>query len=127
MTENRRNHIASNIIAPIGLLLVLAATMAPFFLMEQQWAQLIYPYVYSAGALIVLLARIFTSKGKGRLRRLRHLEVWIGIIFCVAAVFLFYPGAALRDWLAFTLAGAALQVYTSLAIPSQIAKDEKQK
>ena len=109
----------NTVVAPIGLLLVLAATVAPFFLRSFGWAQTAYPYVFSVGALTVFVARVLGAyHGKDmRLKRLHRLEWWIGIIFMVAAVFLFYPGAQLRDWLAFTLAGAALQVYTSLAIP----------
>lgn len=111
----------ASIAVPCGLLLILAATMAPFFLSWAEWAQEAYKYVYAAGALVVLAARILQPKVSPdlRLRRLRHMEVWIGIIFCVAAFFLFYPGALLRDWLAFTLAGAALQAYTSIAIPAR--------
>lgn len=113
----------ATVLAPGGLLLVLVATAAPFFLRSCEWAQTAYPYLFSAGALTVFVARVLSPyKGKDfRLKRLHRLEMWIGIIFMVAAVFLFYPGAQ-RDWLAFTLAGAALQVYTSLAIPARERK-----
>ena len=110
---------------PSGLLLILAATAAPFFLSGHDWAQEAYPYVYIAGALILLVSRLFQKHPKTddlRLRRLYRLEVWVAVIFCVAAFFLFYPGAALRDWIAFTLAGAALQAYTSIAIPNRESK-----
>lgn len=126
MNNNKKTWLAQSVLAPIGLLMALAATLVPFFLMHTAWAQAAYPYLYSAGALVVLVSRIFTPKADDRkLRSLRRLEVWIGIIFCVAAAFLFVPGAMLRDWLAFTLAGAALQVYTSLAIPAREAKIRK--
>lgn len=118
----------NRIVAPAGLLLVLLATIAPFFLRDYTWAQDSYPYVYSAGALIVLASRIISPATSDlRLRRLYRIEMWIGIIFCVAAFFLFYPGAMLRDWLAFTLAGACLQTYTSIAIPARQAKISKEK
>lgn len=118
--------IANRIVAPIGLLLVLIATAAVFFLRDAAWAQQVYPYVYSAGAVVVVASRLVTPHTDDfRLRRLYRLEMWIGIIFCVAAFFLFYPGASLRDWLAFTLAGACLQVYTSLAIPARRSKLSK--
>ena len=114
----------SNVVAPIGLLLVLFATAVPFFLHSQAWAMASYRYIFGPGAVTVFVARIFAQSKVGdlRLRRLYRLEVWIGIIFMVATFFLFYPGAELRDWMAFTLAGAALQVYTSLAIPARKKK-----
>ena len=114
----------TSVVAPAGLLLILLATLVPFFMMNTAWAQQAYPYVYSAGALILLIARLFTPyRGSDmRLKRFHRIESWSAIFFCVAAFFLFYPGAQLRDWLAFTLAGAAIQAITSIAIPSRESK-----
>ncbi len=113
--------------APIALLLVLAATIVPFFFASEPVAQTVYPIVYSVGALLLLVVRLFTPyKGSDmRLKRLHRIEAWSALFFCVAAVFLFYPGATLRDWLAFTLAGAAIQIFTSIAIPAREAKLSK--
>ncbi len=110
--------VLANIVAPVGLIIILAATMAPFFLMDVAWACTAFPFVYSAGALVLLAARLLAryATDDTRLRRLRRLEAWSPAIFCVAAFFLFYNGGQMRDWLAFTLAGAALQVFTSIAI-----------
>lgn len=121
--------VLANVVAPIGLLIILAATMAPFFLMDVAWARTAFPFVYSAGAVIVLAARLFCryNTDDPRLRRLHRLETWSPAIFCVAAFFLFYNGGQMRDWLAFTLAGAALQVFTSLAIPARERKLARQK
>lgn len=121
--------VLSNVVAPIGLLIILAATMAPFFLMDSPWAATAYPFVYSAGALVLLVARLFVRypAEDARLRRMRRLEAWSPAIFCVAAFFLFYNGGQIRDWLAFTLAGAALQIYTSIAIPARERKLAKAK
>ena len=115
--------------APVGLLLVLLATLVPFFLRDTEWAQASYRYVYSAGAVLLLIVRLFTPyRGKDmRLKRWHRIEAWSALFFCAAAVFLFYPGAALRDWLALTLAGAVIQIITSLTIPareSKLAKGE---
>lgn len=74
--------------------------------------------------------RLFTPyQGRDfRLKRLHRIESWIAIIFCVGAFFLFYNnGLQLRDWLAFTLAGAALQIFTSLAIPMREARLAKER
>ncbi len=124
MKNNSLSAILSGTIAPIALLIILIATIVPFFLMNVEWAQAAYPYVYSAGALILLVARLFSPyRGTDmRLKRLHRIESWSAIFFCVAAFFLFYPASQLRDWIAFTLAGAAIQVFTSIAIPNQERK-----
>ena len=110
--------------APLALLVIFLATLVPFFLIEQQWAREAFPYVYSAGALALLLVRLFTPfKGSDmRLKRWHRIESWTAIIFCVGAFFLFYNPHQLRDWLAFTLAGAVLQTITSIAIPAREKK-----
>ena len=114
-----------NIVAPLGLLLILAATAVPFFMMHTPWAQQAYPFVYGAGALVLLAARLFARKGRCsdmRLERLYRLEKWAPVIFIVALGLLFYNPHTLRDWLAFTMAGAVIQLYTSLAIPAREKK-----
>lgn len=115
---------AAAALAPAALALILLATAAPFFLRNFQWAADTYRWVYAAGAAMLLAARIFDGRRTAhfRLKRLYRTEVWEGIIFCVAAAFLFYPGAEMRDWMAFTIAGAALQAYTSFAIPAMQSK-----
>lgn len=112
---------------PVGLILILVATVAPFLFIGEAWADPAYRYVYAAGALILLVARLFSPfRGSDmRLKRLHRIEAWSAVFFCVAAVFLFYPGATLRDWIAFTLAGGVIQVITSIAIPAREAKLRK--
>lgn len=118
-----KNRLAS-IGAPVALLLVLLATMVPFFLRDLEWAQMSYRYIYSAGALLLLVVRLFTPyRGDDiRLKRWHRIESWSAVFFCAAAVFLFIPSASLRDWLAFTLAGAVIQIITSIAIPARESK-----
>ena len=115
MTANPpRRAWLTDIVAPLALLLILAATAVPFVLRKCEPAMESYRYIYAAGAAVLLLARLFSpSSGIAdlRLRRLMRIESW-------SAVFVsFYQPRELRDWVAFTLAGAALQVYTSIAIP----------
>ncbi|MDE5662139.1 MAG: hypothetical protein K2I04_05885 [Muribaculaceae bacterium] len=123
-TNTVRNPRLASVGAPVGLLLVLLATIVPFFLRDNALAQTVYPYVYAAGALLLLVVRLFTpfSGSDMRLRRLHRIESWSAVFFCVGAFFQFYPGSTLRDWLAFTLAGAAIQIFTSLAIPARESK-----
>lgn len=111
---------------PAGLLLIALATVEPLILHPFEpggW----YGYVYTAGALLLLLCRLFTTHTATdlRLRRLYRMESWSAIFFCVGAFFIFYPAGKMRDWLAFTLAGAALQIFTSIMIPIRQRKINK--
>ena len=106
----------------IGMLLIAAGTVMPLLMQEGD----LFKYVYGGGAVILLIGRIFTTyKGTNlRLKRLNRIEAWASIFFCVATFFMFYESAGNRDWLAFTLAGGAIQIYTSIMIPRTIAKNK---
>ena len=54
-----------------------------------------------------------------------RLESWSSLLFCVAAFFAFYSAPVIRDWLAFTLAGAAIQIYSSIALNIAASKSAK--
>ena len=108
----------------IGMLLIAAGTVIP--LLMQDASNDLFKYVYGGGAVMLIIGRLFTSyKGDNvRLKRLYRIETWSAIFFCVAVFFMFYEGAGARDWLAFTLAGGAIQIYTSIMIPRTIAKSK---
>lgn len=82
-------------------------------------------WIFAAGALMSLIGRFMNQyHGKSlRIKRLYRIEMWSSIFFCVAAFFMFYRGAGPTDWLAFTIAGGLILVYTSIMIP-RIAKKE---
>jgi uncharacterized membrane protein len=111
----------------VAMLLIVAGTLIPLLtqLRSGDW----FKYVYAAGAVLLLIARIFTPyKGDNlRVKRLYRIESWSAIFFCVAAFFLFYDTTSLRDWLAFTLAGGCIQTYASIMIPRALAKDDKKR
>lgn len=112
---------------PIGLLMVAVATVEPLILhpfAPGGW----YKYLYAAGALVLLVSRLFSTNTATdlRLKRLVRLESWSAIFFCVATFFIFYPAGKMRDWLAFTLAGAVIQIFTSIMIPMRQKKLGKQ-
>lgn len=111
-------------LASPALLLVLLATAAPFFFSDEPLAMSGYRYVYGGGALLLLLSRLFDGRSSDdfRLKRLYRLDVAVALLFLAGTAVLFWPGMALRDWVAFTLAGAALQAYTSIAIPARQSK-----
>ena len=106
----------------IGLLLIVVGTALPLFSINSA----VVRCFFSAGALLVVAGRLFSPSTKGlslRVRRMCRMEIWVGIIFCAGAFFMwYYPGR--MDWLAFTLAGAVLQIYTSVALPRAIAKEK---
>lgn len=107
----------------VGMLLIVAGTVLPIFRLDND----IYKYVYSVGAVMLLVSRLFNPyKGDNlRLKRLVRIESWSAIFFCVAAFFMFYDPTTARDWLAFTLAGGMIQIYTSIMIPRVAAKSRK--
>lgn len=102
----------------------MAAALFPLLHMATVWCR----YVYAAGALILLIGRIIAPKLKDaplRLRRLIRVEVWTALIFVAGAVFMFVPSAGATDWIAFTLAGGLLTIYTSIMIPRQKADNKR--
>lgn len=111
------------ILMTLAMLLIVAGTVIPVFRLHTP----VYKYIYTAGAALLLVTRLFTPyKGKvHRLRQLYRIESFSAIFFCVAAFFMFYEPYSARDWLAFTLAGGAVQIYTSIMIPRVISKELK--
>ena len=105
--------------ASIGLIVYMIG------LMLIQWQPVdVCRWIAASGALIVMVARLF-SKYTGpdvKLKRLVRIQSMSGLFFCAACAFLFFPGGSLRDFIAFTLAGAAIQIYTSIAIPRGFKK-----
>ncbi len=117
-------------LATIGLLAIVTGTLIPMLYgAKQPYATLpiYYKFIFGAGALMLLVARIM-NKYTGlvmRVNRLFRIELWSAFFFCVATFFLFYQPNQSRDWLAFTLAGAVLQIYTSIMIPRTMRKHIK--
>lgn len=133
--EHRRKYV--EIVASVGLLLVLLAMMAPFLSgvigHSMMWAK----WVYASGALVYTCARVVDVNATGdslRLRRLRRLEFWAGMCFIVGAAFWFYkvqyysgfiagPLAVMRQTVAFTMAGAVIQIVASWMIAARVRKE----
>lgn len=113
------------IVATIGLLTIAVGTLLPIFSVKigpeaVSW----WKYVYAAGALCFLLGKLFspyTGIHPG-IKRLYRIEAWSAVFFCVAAAFLFLDMNTLRDVWAFTLAGGALLIFTTIAIPRTVNK-----
>lgn len=119
----------------IGMLLIGAAILIPiitYYLHQHQPSTPLFKFLFAGGALLVLVGRVFNQyHGENtRLKRLVRIEAWSAVFFCAAAVFMFYPPSPymlgnMRSVLAFTLAGAAIQIYTSMMIPYVSKKSEK--
>ena len=95
----------------LGLLAIAVAIVIPL-LCGGFTALPAYRYIYAGGALVCLLSSLFNPNTAADLRERRwhRIEAWSSIFFCAGAVFLFIPGTAPRDWLAFTLYGAVLRI-----------------
>lgn len=108
----------------VGLLTLTVGLLMP--IMSNDIEGMAFRWVYAAGAAMIILARFLTPAPPKslpmRVRRLLRMEVWSSILFCVAAGFAFYDKTTIRDWLAFTLAGAALQIYSSIALTFALRK-----
>ena len=108
------------LISIIALLLIMAATVIPFTSLSY-YAPVthfaLWRYIYALGAIVFLLTRILAGNPftELRLKRLQRMQFWAGATFCVAAFFIFYMPQA-NDWIAFTLAAAVLQAYSTFMI-----------
>lgn len=117
------NQTNSNILTWIitaGMVFIVVGVLMPilgYSIMTSRW-------VFCFGAVVNLAGRIFVRYHGGniRLKRLMRLEFWAGVFFCVSGFFQFYSPRT-SDWIAFTLAGGAILVYTSIMIPRVSKKD----
>ncbi len=135
-TPRRRKIMsAAENVAALGMLLVCAALVIPLFGLTSAHALDPYKWIYSAGTLLYIVARVvgaMDSSGTVRLRRLRRMEFWAGVCFMIGAAFWFYqeghlgplagPLAVIRDTILFTLAGAMVQIIASWLIYAQEKK-----
>lgn len=122
--------------ATAGMLIILVSLAVPIAnLGETQWFAP-WKWVYSAGALIYLAARIVGSSGRDesmRMRRLRRMQSWGGVAFCIGAFFWFYSEARmgaqagglalLRQTILFSLVGALIEIISSWMLYSRSKKE----
>lgn len=113
----------------VGLLMMFVAAAFPLLGLKLEYLPLMR-YVFAAGAVVVLAVRL-TEVYEGsnfRVRRLHSLEKVSALLYCVSAFLLFFYGNKLGggDWIAFLLAGAVIQIYTSFMIQHEENKARKQ-
>ena len=107
----------------LGLLAVAVGLAIP--VMTGGFDRTVFKYVYAAGAVLTLVARLAAPPYIGtdvRLRRLLRMESWSAVFYIVASFFSFYNHHTYRDWLAFTLAGAVIQIIASVMIALRTKK-----
>ena len=140
-SEKKRKAIEST--ATFGLILVALGLAAPFTnLLNYEFVK-IFKWIYSAGALIFVIARIVGAtdpQDSIRIRRFRRMECWAGIALCIGAFFWFYNEnhfsfyldlgmgslACLRDTIYFTLAGGIIQILAIFAISKRLKKEQSE-
>jgi hypothetical protein len=105
-------------------MVVCLGVMLPLVLGPQNVA---FKIVYCIGAVATLVGRLLTKyRGKNlRVHRLLHIQVWSAVFFCVSGFLMWYSQDP-RDWLAFTVVGAAIQCYVSLVLPGALKKAGEQ-
>lgn len=124
--------------ANAGLLLICVSLVIPFFNPADLAMVKCLKWVYAAGALIYVVARVIGANVPGesvRLRRLRRMEFWGGVAFLIGAAFWFYTEihlgpyagmlALLRQTILFTLVGAVIQVIASWMIVDRRRKESQ--
>ena len=135
--EKRRKQVEGT--ATFALILICVALISPFTNPGNMHLLSIFRWIYGAGALLYIIARIVDvtdTQESLRLRRLRRLEFWAGISFGIATFFWFYNQqhlgqyagmlAVMRTTILFTLVGAIIQIIASWLIYSQTKKELRQ-
>ena len=136
--EKRRKQVEST--ATFGLILICVALVGPFTSPGNIDYLNFFRWIYGAGTVIYLVARlvdITDPKDSPRLKRLRRMDFWAGISFGLATAFWFIgqhkyhndpyigPLAVLQNTIMFTLVGALIQIVASWLIYSQTKKELK--
>lgn len=135
----------AEILANFGLLMVAVGLVCPIVSFSSPDWIVVFKWVYTVGAGLYTIARIAGSVGKEepfRIRRLRRLEVWAGIAFCIGAFFWFYNTAAdkisdsglipyltfklFQETIIFTLVGALIQIVASCMYAVALKKQKKE-
>lgn len=103
----------TSIAANIGLLLIAAAIATPI-IVGGFFEDDLHKWLAVAGAAIYLIATLFRPALPGDApiaqRRWNRIDAWTAIIIAAGAAMLFTPYTTVRDWIAFTLAGAVLKI-----------------
>lgn len=130
---------AMEALATFGLILVAVGLIGPFTSFDNAVRMAVFKWIMAVGAVSFTGARIAGAIGKDgsfRVRRLRRMEVWAGVAFCIGAFFWFYNAyrfggnlvtfRMLNETILFTLAGALIQIVSSWMLSSAMRKEARQ-
>lgn len=108
-----------DIIFKASSMLVVVGAILPLFLHEE-WV----PYIFAVGAAGMSVIRLTTPyRGENkRLRRLFLIELFATLTLIFASYLMFRGG---NDWIVLLTISALLQLYTSIAISQESAKEDK--
>lgn len=136
--EKRRKQVEGT--ATFALILICVALISPFTNPGNLYLLSIFRWIFGAGALLYIIARladITDLQDSLRLRRLRRLEFWAGISFGIATFFWFYNQhhlgeyagmlAIMRTTILFTLVGAIIQIIASWLIYTLTKKEIRER
>ena len=103
----------------LGLMAMMIMAVLPLIDINFEWMR----WIYAAGAAMVLLARLLQHyKGNNlRVRRLYRMGIVSALLYCVSAAMLFW-GKGTTNWIAFLMAGAVIQMYSSYMIDRELNK-----
>ena len=121
MDQNKRTNISS-VLVLIGLLVMAVMALMPLLNLNREWMR----WVFAAGAVIVLAARVMgVYNGPSlRIKRLHRILIFSGVLYCGSALMMFFSRGT-NDWIGFLLAGVIVQLYASWMIDRESAKTEK--
>ena len=133
--ERRRKMV--EICSTSGLILVAVGMLVPFAAIDNSPLIMAMKVVYAVGAVIYTVARMVNVNSPSdslKLRRMRRMEMWGGFCFILGGFFWFYNSARypmiifslaiMRDTVAFTMAGAIIQVVASWMITARMKKEQ---
>ncbi len=123
MTKETKQLI-DNILLCISMTVLLITAAMPLFNFDMPWRR----YAFAAAALGTLVSQfLIPCPGNDfRTRRLARMNVWAGIVYCVAAYCPFSSNFDMqRSWVAFMLAGAVLQIYATFML-SRLTNGKKE-
>jgi predicted permease len=121
MTQNKRTNLA-NILVIVGLLIMAVMAVMPLLVNHNINMELMR-WIFTAGAFIVLVARLLDIyRGTSlRLKRLHVILIFSALLYCASASMMFiYEGT--NNWIAFLLAGLLVQMYASWMIEREQKK-----
>ena len=124
MEQDNRTKL-SNFLVIVGLFIMILMAGAPL-LVNQKFNMEMMRSLFATGAFIVLLGRLIGMyRGESlRIKRLHGILIFSALLYCASASMMFiFQGT--NNWIAFLLAGLAVQIYASWRIEREEKKGKE--